>query len=107
MDCCQICALQLLSLLYVCAKDKITVILHTFYQPHLASCGFLFLLLKIALKERRFNYITMIQTKARGILAEVQTVHCRNTLDSGTISELAVLSPKETRQGFRLLLHCT
>jgi hypothetical protein len=91
----------------VCAKGKITVILHTFYQQHLASCGFLFPLLKIALKERRFNYITMIQTKARDILAEVQTMHCRNTLDSGTISKLAVHGQKETRQGFRLLLHCT
>jgi hypothetical protein len=39
----------------------------------------------MALKGRRFNDITWIQSKARDVFGEFQTMHCRKCLEQGHI----------------------
>jgi hypothetical protein len=59
------------------------------YSPDSVPCAFfLFPKLKIALKGRRFNAVTMIQTEFQGALAEFQTFEF--ALNGGVITQFSV-----------------
>jgi hypothetical protein len=76
------------------SENKVTVIPHPPNSPDLAPCDcFIFPELKMVLKGRRFNDITMLPRKLWVALAKFQILHFTV---SGTISGLSVQSPKET-----------
>jgi hypothetical protein len=61
---------------------------------------FLFPKLKMALKGKRFNDITMIQAKSQAALVEFQKLTSGNVSECGTITGLNVRSLKKiTRMG--------
>jgi hypothetical protein len=78
------CASCLLTALCVCeflAKNKMTVIPHPLYSTDLVLCHFfVFPKLRMALKGRSFNHITIIPVKFQDALAKFQTVHVRMLL---------------------------
>jgi hypothetical protein len=71
-----------LSLCELLAKNNMIVIPHPLCSPDLAPCNsFLFLKLKMALKGRRFNDVTMIQVKLMDPFARFQTFNTRKCFE--------------------------
>jgi hypothetical protein len=69
------------------AKNKITVIPYLMCSPSLALCDlFLFQKLRVVLKRRRFNHITMIQAKCWTHLPSFKRCTSLNALNGGTIT---------------------